>query len=154
MNNPMTAPRIVSSKAFTVVGIAIDTTPGSPEIGALWQTLMAQPKLDFRRAEPGVAYGVMELERSSGVLRYMAGEAVSSKVAAPTAMQLWNVPACDYAIFAANLENVSQTFNHAYANWLPSSGFARGDAPDLERYGQDFGDESTDFEVWIPIQKS
>ena len=149
----MSAPKIVSSQAFTVLGIAIDTTPGSPEIGALWQTLMSQPKQDFRRAEPGVAYGVMQLEHSSGVLRYMAGEAVSSEVAAPSSMQLWNVPARDYAVFSADLENVSQMFNHAYANWLPSSGFTRGDAPDLERYGQDFGDESTDFEIWIPIQK-
>jgi AraC family transcriptional regulator len=148
----MEQPRIVSNSAFTVMGMAIDTTPGSPEIGALWQTLMTQPKQDFPRAEPGVAYGVMQLDRSSGVLRYMAGEAVSSELAPPT-MQLWNVPACDYAIFPANLENVSQIFNHAYANWLPSSGFARADAPDLERYGQDFGDESTDFEIWVPVKK-
>jgi predicted transcriptional regulator YdeE len=154
MSNPMQSPKIVSSRAFTVLGMAIDTTPGSPEIGALWQTLMTQPKRDFPRAEPGVAYGVMQLDRSSGVLRYMAGEAVGNEVAAPPAMQLWNVPACDYAVFPANLENVSQVFNNAYANWLPSSGLTRGDAPDLERYGQDFGDENTDFEIWIPVLKS
>ncbi len=149
----MEQPRIVSNNAFTVVGMAIDTTPGSSDIGALWQTLMGQPPHDFARAEPGVSYGVMQLERSSGVLRYMAGEAVSGEVNAPQELQLWNVAACDYAVFPANLENVSQVFNHAYANWLPSSGFTRGDAPDLERYGQDFGNQNPNFEVWIPIQK-
>jgi predicted transcriptional regulator YdeE len=149
----MEQPRIVSSKAFTVIGMAIDTTPGSSDIGALWQTLMGQPKRDFRLAEPGVSYGVMQLERSSGVLRYMAGEAVSADVNATQELQLWNVPTCEYAVFPANLENVSQVFNHAYANWLPSSGFARGDAPDLERYGQDFGDQNPNFEIWVPIKK-
>ncbi len=149
----MEQPKIVSSNAFTVIGMAIDTTPGSSEIGALWQTLMGQPKLNFPRTEPGVSYGVMQLERSSGVLRYMAGEAVTSDIDAPQELQLWNVPACDYAVFSANLQNVSQIFDHAYSNWLPSSGFARGDAPDLERYGQDFGDENPNFEIWIPIQK-
>jgi predicted transcriptional regulator YdeE len=153
MNNPMSAPKIISSKAFAVLGIAIDTAPGSPEIGALWQRFMGQPKPDFPRAEPGVSYGVMQLERSSGVLRYLAGEAVKTDIDAAQGLQLWNIPACDYAVFAANLENVSQMFNHAYANWLPSSGFTRGYAPDLERYGQDFGTENPNFEIWIPIQK-
>jgi predicted transcriptional regulator YdeE len=148
----MEQPKIVSSKAFTVIGMAIDTTPGSPEIGALWQRFMGQPKPDFPRAEPGVSYGVMQLERSSGVLRYMAGEAVESEVQAMP-LDLWNIPTCDYAVFPANLENVSQVFDDAYANWLPSSGFARGDAPDLERYGQDFGTENPNFEVWVPIKK-
>jgi AraC family transcriptional regulator len=150
----MQLPKIVSNNAFTVIGMAISTTPGSSDIGALWQTLMAQPKLDYLRAEPGVSYGVMQLDGSSGVLRYMAGEPVSSNIEAVQELQLWNVPACDYAVFSANLENVSQVFNHAYANWLPSSGFTRGDAPDLERYGQDFGDKNPNFEVWIPVKKS
>jgi AraC family transcriptional regulator len=148
----MQASKIVSSKAFTVVGMAIDTTPGSPAIGTLWQSFMGQPKLDFPRAEPGVSYGVMQLDRSSGVLRYMAGEAVTDEVEAQE-LQLWKIPACDYAVFPANLENVSQVFNHVYANWLPSSGFTRADAPDLERYGQDFGNENTNFEIWIPVKK-
>ncbi len=149
----MESPKIVSNKAFAVVGTAIDTTPGSPEVGALWQRFMGQSKPDLPRAEPGVSYGVMQLERSSGVLHYMAGEAVGNDFEIPPSMQLWKIPACDYAVFPANLENVSQVFNHAYANWLPGSGFTRGDAPDLERYGQDFGDENPNFEIWVPIQK-
>jgi predicted transcriptional regulator YdeE len=148
----MQPPKIVSNPAFTVIGMAIDTTPGSSDIGALWQTVMSNPNRDFPRTEPGVSYGVMQLDRSSGVLRYMAGEAVSRKIEVPS-LSLWNVPACDYAVFPANLENVSQMFNHAYAKWLPSSGFTRADAPDLERYGQDFGNENPNFEIWIPIQK-
>jgi AraC family transcriptional regulator len=148
----MEQPRIVSSKAFTVIGMAINT-PGSSEIGALWQTFMGNSNRDYRLAEPGMSYGVMQLEGSSGVLRYMAGEAVPSEVEPPRDMSLWEVPSSDYAVFPATLQNVSQVFNHAYANWLPSSGFTRGDAPDLERYGQDFGDKNPNFEVWIPIRK-
>jgi AraC family transcriptional regulator len=149
----MQPPKILSNKAFSVMGMAIDTTPGSPDIGALWQTFMGHPNRNYPRVEPGVSYGVMQLDHSSGVLRYMAGEPVSSDVQTPQELSLWNVPACDYAVFPANLENVSQIFNHAYANWLPSSGFTRGDAPDLERYGQDFGDKNPNFEIWIPIKK-
>jgi predicted transcriptional regulator YdeE len=150
----MQTSKLISSNAFTVIGMAINTTPGSSEIGALWQTFMKHPNRDYSLAEPGVSYGVMQLDRLSGVLRYMAGEKVGGEVETPPEMQLWNVPACDYAVFPATLENVSQIFNHAYANWLPSSGLTRGDAPDLERYGQDFGDENPNFEVWIPVKKS
>ena len=101
--------------------------------------------------EPGVAYGVMQLDRSSGVLRYMAGEPSGAEPL--EGMTVWPVAPGEYAVFEATLENVSQVFAEIYGTWLPNSGFERGEGPDLERYGREFGLDNSRFEVLIPIRK-
>ncbi len=147
----MQSPRIISSSAFNIIGMAMNTKPGSPEIGQLWKKYFATNNKAIDRAEPGVCYGVMQLDRSSGVLRYMAGESCLSNLNIPPDLTLWEVPASSYAIFQANLENVSSIFTEVYSQWLPNSGFTRATGPDLERYGTEFP-ENPNFEIWIPIR--
>ncbi len=117
----MQVPRIISSPALSIVGLAINTTPSSPEIGQLWKTYFATPNKNFTRAEPGVSYGVMQLDRSRGVLRYLAGE---SSLDNPSDLEVWQIPASKYAIFQADLNSVSDVFTYIYAQWLPQSGYA------------------------------
>jgi AraC family transcriptional regulator len=138
---------------MTMIGLAIETTPGSPQIPSLWDAFTARSDRDYPRAEPGVAYGIMRPDPSGQVLHYMAGEPVIGLVYPPAQMQVWSVSSNEYAIFTATLSTVSQVFAEIYGTWFPASGFEHADGPDLERYGAEFSPDNPRFEVLIPIRK-
>ncbi|MDR1705804.1 MAG: AraC family transcriptional regulator [Clostridiales bacterium] len=71
------------------------------------------------------------------------------------------VPALTWAKFRSEDEfksmdeygkEIPKLFNTAYSEWLPSSGYARADGPDMEMYGVD-GNGMIYEEVWIPVVK-
>ncbi len=147
----MNEPHFISRSAVKMIGMAIETSPGSAEISALWQRFI-RSNASYARAEAGVNYGIMQMNQSSGVMRYMAGEATNQALDLDSELSLWDIPATEYAVFEANLQNVSQVFHQIYSQWLPSSSFQRGRGPDLERYGKDFSPDNPNFEILIPIQ--
>lgn len=81
--------------------------------------------------------------------------AVSSSADVPEGMHEFTVPACDWAIFTGHgkmPEAIQELECRIVTEWLPSSGYEWGKAPDLEVYLNDDPQDSS-FEVWLPITK-
>lgn len=69
--------------------------------------------------------------------------------------KIFTVPKSTWAVFRASVDHsgsnyqcqIPSLFQRAYSEWLPSSGYEKDIAPDMEIYGEDFD------EVWIPVKR-
>jgi len=61
-----------------------------------------------------------------------------------------------YAVFEhrGDLSTLHQTFYSIWNRWLPESGFKAADAPEFERYSEDFNvvKGTGVVEIWLPLQ--
>jgi AraC family transcriptional regulator len=150
-------PQFVTKPTFTVVGLAIHTQPMNADIPNLWGQF--GPRMDEvpHLAEPGVSYGLMDnLDMQAGKMDYMAGEPVTHMDKLPVGMTSWQVPANTYAVFEATLPTISQTFDHIYNTWLPTSGYQQAAGPYFERYGATFNpdDPASTLSIYIPVKRA
>lgn len=87
---------------------------------------------------------------------YLAGFEVTGFDSIPEGMDVKTVPAGHYAVFThrGKLDKLEMTMSFIYGSWLPKSGEALREAPDLEIYDERFKLNSDDSEVdlYIPIQ--
>ena len=79
--------------------------------------------------------------------------AVAATQAGPE-WERYTVPAATWAIFpgTGTNESVQALERRIFTEWLPTSGYEYGDAPDLEVYLHP-DPEDTVFEVWVPVRK-
>ena len=81
--------------------------------------------------------------------------AVKSDKAQTDGYKSFTVPKATWAVFRASVDHsegkyvcqIPSLFQRAYSEWLPSSGYEKATAPDMEIYGDTFD------EVWIPVKK-
>ena len=66
----------------------------------------------------------------------------------------YTVPATTWAIFPGTGTNqsVQELERRIFTEWLPTSGYEYGNAPDIEVYINP-DPENTVFEVWVPVRK-
>ena len=66
------------------------------------------------------------------------------------------IPETRYAIFShrEHVSTVRRTMNTIWNQWLPSSGMNAADAPNFERYDENFDPQTGTggLEVWMPIK--
>jgi AraC family transcriptional regulator len=133
-------PRIEQGATLLVAGLSDrfthETVGGIP---SLWQRFSRYfghvPGQVGRRA-----YGVMFNTDDEGSLEYMAGVEVSSFDGLPAELNRIRIPAQTYAVFShrGHVSTIRSTMNAIWRKWLPESGLKVIDAPDFERYGEDF----------------
>lgn len=144
-------PQLVTKNAFTVAGLRLRTKPKSPEIPKLWdQFVPRMGELQFI-AEPYVSYGVME--SADNALDYMAGNPVDDVSNLPEGMSAWKISGQTYAVFETTLPKLSETFDYAFASWLPTSDYRQASGPLLERYGETFSPDNPVVSIYIPVEK-
>ncbi len=90
-------------------------------------------------------------------MEYIAGRPVTSLKDLPPGMTGKEVPAQTCAVFEAKgVGDVMATYGRIF-EWLPSSGYQRGDGPDYEYYPPDFdpanANESKLYIYW-PVTKA
>ncbi|MNC66851.1 Bacterial transcription activator, effector binding domain [compost metagenome] len=81
--------------------------------------------------------------------------AVASNAEVPDGMAEYVVPACTWAVFSGQGTNpyaIQDLEKRIITEWLPTSGYEYGNAPDIEVYLDDHPTNS-EFEVWLPITK-
>lgn len=87
---------------------------------------------------------------------YMAGAEVSNLSDLPKGMTALTIPPGRYAVFVhkGRPENLGQTLDSIFEDWLPRAGKKVRDAPVLEVYGSRFrsGSDESEFEVYVPIE--
>jgi len=152
----LASPRFVSGKRLLIAGLGErytwETSAGIP---SQWQRFL--PHLGQIPGQlGGTAYGVCCNSDDAGNFDYVCGVEVEDFSRLPADWTRVRIPEQRYAIFLQreHISAIRSTWNTIWNNWLPESGYEVVDAPNFERYGDDF-DSATGtggFEIWIPIK--
>ncbi|MGA7810220.1 AraC family transcriptional regulator [Bradyrhizobium sp.] len=149
-------PRFETGKAFLVAGIgdrfSHDNGAGIPGLWQRYQQMVGE--IPDRVGQ--VAYGVCCNGDDSGNFDYIAGVEVSDFSDLPRRFSRVRIPEQKYAVFAhgEHVSTIRRTVNTIWNHWLPSSGLKAADAPNFERYDENFDPNTGNggFEIWVPIR--
>lgn len=103
-----------------------------------------------------IAYGVCHNTDDAGNFDYLCGVEVSDFSSVPDTLSHVRVPAQRYAVFThrEHISSIRRTWNTIWNAWLPASGHTPADAPNFERYSEQF-DPVTGMggvEIWLPLK--
>ena len=103
-----------------------------------------------------VAYGVRSNFDEQGNFDYLCGVEVPDFSRLPSETSRLRIPAQRYAVFShrEHISTIRRTWHTIWTRWLPESGHEPLDAPDFERYGENFDSRAGigDVEIWIPLK--
>ena len=128
------------------------TTQGIP---ALWEKFI--PHIGNVPGQKGeVTYGVCCNFDGKGGFDYIAGVEISKLDDLPDQYRWVEVQPQYYAVFEHKgpLDALPQLFQHIFGTWQPQSGHEVLDAPEYERYSEDFNPKlnTGKLEIWVPIK--
>ena len=155
-NSKLEPPRFVDGKLLLVAGLGERyDCDSSAAIPAQWQRFLPH----FGRI-PGqvnkVAYGVCCNGDDAGNFDYVCGVEVKDFSGLPHEWSRVRIPPQRYAVFThkGHISTIRGTWSSIWNEWMPNSGQQRADAPDFERYGENFDSVSGSggLEIWIPVK--
>jgi AraC family transcriptional regulator len=155
--DPLQPPRFETSKPVLVMGISQHyTCENSAGIPAQWQRFL--PHFGSIPGQLGrVAYGVRYNFDDLQNFDYLCGVEVADFSRVPEGWSSLRLPERRYAVFdhGRHVSEIRRTWNTIWNQWLPRSGHEAADAPDFERYGEDFDPRTGmgSIEIWIPLQR-
>jgi AraC family transcriptional regulator len=151
-------PRFITGKPFLVAGIGERYTweSGGPAIPGQWQRF--HQKVDDIPGRVGkVAYGVCCNGDDSGNFDYIAGVEVADFSDLPREFSRVPIPEQKYAVFThgEHISTIRRTVNTIWNHWLPASGMTAADAPNFERYDENFDPLTGNggLEIWVPVKE-
>jgi AraC family transcriptional regulator len=124
---------------------------GSAAIPGKWQRF--HQSVDNIPARIGkVAFGVCCNGDDSGNFDYIAGVEVADFSDLPREFARVRIPEQKYAVFthAEHISTIRRTVNTIWNHWLPISGMKAADAPNFERYDENFDPATGNggLEIW------
>ena len=103
-----------------------------------------------------VTYGICCNPDGKGGFEYIAGVEISKLDDLPEKYRWVEVQPQHYAVFEHKgpLDQLPQTFQYIWKTWLPQSGYQAADAPEFERYSEDFNPKLNTgvLEIWLPLK--
>jgi AraC family transcriptional regulator len=151
-------PRFETGKPLLVAGIGERYTweSGGPAIPGQWQRFhQSVEKIPGRIGQ--VAYGVCCNGDDAGNFDYIAGVEVSDFSDLPREFSRVRIPEQRYAVFAHrdHISTIRRTINTIWNQWLPASGLKAADAPNFERYDENFDSLTGNggLEIWVPVRE-
>ena len=150
------APRFETSKPLLIAGVGERyTCENGAAIPAQWQRF--HQSVDRIPGRVGkVAYGVCCNGDDAGNFDYIAGVEVADFSDLPREFSRVRVPQQRYAVFAhrEHISTIRRTVNTIWNQWLPSSGLKAADAPNFERYDENFDPQTGNggLEIWVPVE--
>jgi AraC family transcriptional regulator len=151
------APRFQTGNAFLVAGVGERyTCDTSAAIPGQWQRFHQSVE-----SIPGrigkVAYGVCCNGDDAGNFDYIAGVEVSDFSDLPREFSRVRIPEQKYAVFTHrdHISTIRRTVNTIWNHWLPASGLKAADAPNFERYDENFDPLTGNggLEIWVPVRE-
>ena len=132
------------------------TCESSSGIPSQWQRFL--PSFGHICGQVGrVAYGARSNFDDEGNFDYLCGVEVPDFSRLPPEMSRLRIPEQRYAVFAHrdHISTIRRTWNTIWSQWLPQSGHEPLDAPDFERYGENFDSRTGlgEVEIWIPLKR-
>jgi AraC family transcriptional regulator len=149
-------PRIENGERLLIAGLGgrytCETSAGIP---SQWQRFLTH--LGRIPGQLGrTAYGVRCNSDEAGNFDYVCGVEVRDFSRLPADWSRVRIAEQRYAIFSQHdhISTIRSTWNTIWNNWLPESRYKVVDAPDFERYGDDFDSVTGTggFEIWLPIK--
>jgi AraC family transcriptional regulator len=150
---------IVNKNKFRIVGIKMQTTLANnacyKDTPLFWKTVIQSGRhndiLALMNQEPFGLLGVSNYspDFSSGIFNYYI--ACSTDQPVPEGMEEFIVPESTWAVFSSKAKETDAIQNleqRIVMEWLPTSGYEFGKAPDIEIY-----DEEGYVDIWVPIKK-
>ena len=149
-------PRFEITKPLLIAGIGErynhDNAAGIP---GQWQRFH-QVIGDIPHRVGKVAYGVCCNGDDAGNFDYIAGVEVSDFTDLPRPFFRVRIPEARSAVFTdrEHISTIRRTVNTIWNHWLPASGLKVADAPNFERYDENFDPVTGNggFEIWVPVQ--
>jgi AraC family transcriptional regulator len=149
-------PRFENLKTLRIAGLSERyTSETCANIPAQWQRFA--PHLGHIPGQVGrTAYGVICNSDDAGNTEYICGVEVSDFSRLPAEFSRIRIPEHRYAVFAHrdHIAAIRRTWFTIWNKWLPESGHQVAEAPEFERYGEEFDPRTGTggLEIWIPIQ--
>ncbi|MDB5888039.1 MAG: AraC family transcriptional regulator [Rhodocyclales bacterium] len=151
------SPRFENRKSLLVAGLSERYDQASSAgIPAQWQRFMPY----FESGIPGQvgrdAYGVTFNFDDNGNFDYLCGVELADFSGLPAALSRLRIGEQRYLVFwhRGHISTIRRTWNSIWNKWLPESGHAAADAPNLEHYGENFDPHAGTggVELWVPIK--
>ena len=150
--------RIETKEPFRIVGVSVPLEKGIEKnfavIPAKWGEIAADGTLQrltcMMDTQP---YGVLGISTCNDTEPWRYYIAVSSSRAAD-GLEEYTVPGATWAVFPGTGTNqsIQELERRIVTEWLPTSGYEYGNAPDVEVYLNP-DPENAQYEVWIPVVK-
>ncbi len=150
--------RIEKREAFRVVGVSVhiekDMEKNFQVLPKLWERVAADGTLQrlagMMDTQPMGILGVCDCP-NSGEWRYYVAAASSQD---GEGLETYTVPAATWAVFpgAGSNQSIQELERRVLTEWLPTSGYEYGSAPDIEVYLNP-DPANARYEVWIPVTK-
>jgi len=156
LTDNLQAPRFQTSKPLLVAGIGERyTCENSAGIPGQWQRFH-QSVANIPGRIGKVAYGVCCNGDDAGNFDYIAGVEVSDFSDLPREFYSVRIPEQKYAVFTHrdHISTIRRTVNTIWNHWLPASGMKAADAPNFERYDENFDPLTGNggLEIWVPVR--
>ncbi len=151
-------PRFETGKPLLVAGIGERCTHENEGAGIpnLWQRFH-HSVADIPGRLGKVAYGVCCNGDDAGNFDYIAGVEVSDFSDLPREFSKVRIPEQKYVVFthSDHISTIRRTVNSIWNHWLPASGLKVADAPNFERYDENFDPLTGNggLEIWVPVKE-
>lgn len=151
--------RIEKKEAFRIVGISYPLQKELEEnfsiVPQMWGRAAADGTIERLAAMMnGQPMGLLGVSTCNDKEDWKYFIAVASSADIDSALEEYTVPASTWAIFPGEGTNLSiqELEQRILTEWLPTSGYEYGNAPDIEVYISP-DPENAKYEVWIPVKK-
>ena len=156
VSDNLQVPRFQISKPLLVAGLAgrysCENGAGIP---GQWQRFH-QCVADIPNRIGKLAFGVCCNGDDAGNFDYIAGVEVSDFSDLPREFARVRIPEQRYVVFTHkdHISTIRRTVNTIWNHWLPASGLKAADAPNFERYDENFNPLTGDggLEIWVPVK--
>ena len=154
-------PKIISKKAFPVIGIELKTTTREGknfiEIPQFWQQVIQKEQIKNipNKKQPETVLGICMDFEADGTFSYIIGSEVAHTDDVPEDMVIKQIPDAEYAVFTARgkmPDSIQNTTKYIYQEWLPKSKYQHANSPEFELYDERSDDsKNSEVDIYIPI---
>ncbi|MBP6927064.1 MAG: AraC family transcriptional regulator [Caldisericales bacterium] len=151
-------PKIVELGEIKAVGIRYYGDNKNGEIKQVWDKFNKDMCCMKNVSKPGIALGICSMVEGGdpGKFEYVCSMKVDNASEIPEGMVARVLPPHKYLVFThkGKLDNLGETYNHIYQNWIPKSGHEIDSSFDFELYDDRFsyGKDESEFDIYIPIK--
>lgn len=150
--------RIEAKEAFRIIGVSAPLSKELEEnffvIPQMWQNCVINGTIEkLSKMISTSPTGLLGISVCNDTEQWKYFIAVATAQLCPE-FEEYTVPATTWAIFPGTGTNqsVQELERRIFTEWLPTSGYEYGNAPDIEVYINP-DPENTVFEVWVPVRK-
>lgn len=150
--------RIEAKEAFRIIGVSAPLSKELEEnffvIPQMWQNCVINGTIEkLSKMISTSPTGLLGISVCNDTEQWKYFIAVATAQLCPE-FEEYTVPATTWAIFPGTGTNqsVQKLERRIFTEWLPTSGYEYGNAPDIEVYINP-DPENTVFEVWVPVRK-